>query len=196
MRPWAEHLGAAGFRVALPRLPGHGTSWRELNRTPWTDWYAAVDRAFAGSADAAASRSSWPGCRWAAALALRLAERHGPTVAGLVAGQPGDQHRRPADAGAARCSRCVVPSLAAIASDIAKPGVDEGGYPRTPLRALYSQTQLWRDVRQNLSRVDQPLLVYRSCRDHVVDPSSVALHPGRGQLDRRHLRRLWNAATM
>ena len=43
-----------------------------------------------------------------------------------------------------------------------------------PLRALYSQTFLWADVRRNLHRVDQPLLVYQSIHDHA-DPSSVPL---------------------
>ena len=26
-----EHLAAAGLTVRLPRLPGHGTTWREMN---------------------------------------------------------------------------------------------------------------------------------------------------------------------
>ena len=30
----------------LPRLPGHGTSWRELEITDGRDWYAAAERAF------------------------------------------------------------------------------------------------------------------------------------------------------
>ena len=35
MRPWAEHLAAAGYSVRVPRLPGHGTSWQDANRTRW-----------------------------------------------------------------------------------------------------------------------------------------------------------------
>src|SRR3954452_23036284 len=46
MRPWAEHLAAQGYAVSLPRLPGHGTTWQEMNRTTWADWYAEVERAF------------------------------------------------------------------------------------------------------------------------------------------------------
>ena len=46
LRPWAEFLAAAGLTVSLPRLPGHGTTWQEMNRTRWEDWYAEVDRAF------------------------------------------------------------------------------------------------------------------------------------------------------
>jgi carboxylesterase len=42
MRPWAEHLAAQGYSVRLPLLPGHGTTWQEMNRTTWNDWYAEV----------------------------------------------------------------------------------------------------------------------------------------------------------
>ena len=43
-----------------------------------------------------------------------------------------------------------------------------------PLRALYSDLPLGRRT-PHLPKVDQPLLVYRSVLDHVVDPSSVNL---------------------
>ena len=33
MRPFAEHLAAEGYGVAVPRLPGHGTTWQEMNKT-------------------------------------------------------------------------------------------------------------------------------------------------------------------
>ena len=35
VRPWGEHLAGEGFRVAVPRLPGHGTTWQDLNTTSW-----------------------------------------------------------------------------------------------------------------------------------------------------------------
>ena len=59
--------------------------------------------------------------------------------------------------------------------DIARPGQDEAGYDRLPLRALHSQTRLWADVRAHLGQVDQPVIVFASREDHVVDPSSLAL---------------------
>ncbi len=46
LRPWAEYLAGAGLSVSLPRLPGHGTTWQEMARTRWEDWFAEVDRAF------------------------------------------------------------------------------------------------------------------------------------------------------
>ena len=50
LRPWADYLAAHGFTVRLPRLPGHGTTWQDLARTGWQDWYGEVDRAFAALA--------------------------------------------------------------------------------------------------------------------------------------------------
>ena len=44
MKPWAEYLAEAGYTVSLPRLPGHGTSWQEMNKTRWEDWYGEVRR--------------------------------------------------------------------------------------------------------------------------------------------------------
>ena len=44
LRPWAEYLTGAGFSVELPRLPGHGTHWRDMALTRWPDWYAEIER--------------------------------------------------------------------------------------------------------------------------------------------------------
>jgi carboxylesterase len=170
---WARHLEAAGFRVLLPRLSGHGTSWQELNKTAWTDWYCSVDDAFA-TLRAHCEQVFLGGMSMGAALALRLAEQHGPEVSALVLVNPviniTDPRMR-----VLPVLRLALPSLSGIVNDIAKPGQDECGYHRLPLQALHSQTFLWADVRRNLDRVDQPLLVYRSVHDHVCDPSSVPL---------------------
>ena len=169
---WARHLETAGFQVLLPRLPGHGTSWQELNRTSWIDWYDCVDDAFA-TLQARCDQVFLAGLSMGAALALRLAEQHGHRVSGLTLVNPviniSDPRMR------ALPILRVLPSLGGITNDIAKPDQVEWGYDRLPLRALYSQTFLWADVRRNLDRVDQPLLVYRAIHDHVADGSSVRL---------------------
>jgi carboxylesterase len=169
---WARHLETAGFQVLLPRLPGHGTSWQELNQTTWIDWYDCVADAFT-TLQVQCDQVFLAGLSMGAALALRLAEQHGPRVSGLTLVNPviniADPRMR------ALPILRVLPSLAGITNDIAKPDQVERGYDRLPLRALYSQTFLWADVRRNLDRVDQPLLVYRAIHDHVADASSVRL---------------------
>jgi carboxylesterase len=170
---WARHLEAAGFHVLLPRLPGHGTTWQELNQTTWMDWYSCVDDAFA-RLQSQSDQVFLAGLSMGAALSLRLAEKHGPLVSGLALVNPviniTDPRMR-----ALPILRLALPSLGGIVNDIAKPNQDECGYDRLPLRALYSQTFLWADVRRGLERVDQPVLVYRAVHDHLGDPSSVPL---------------------
>jgi carboxylesterase len=66
----------------------------------------------------------------------------------------------------------VVGSFPGIANDIKKPGVEEHGYTRTPLKATRSMMRGWKQVRADLPKVTSPLLMFRSAEDHVVDPSS------------------------
>jgi carboxylesterase len=169
---WAQYLEAAGFQVLLPCLPCHGTRWQELNNSTWTDWYACVAEAFT-TMRARCNHVFLAGLSMGGTLALRLAEQHGDHVSGLTLVNPVINITDPR----MRILPILraIPSFPGIVNDIAKPGQDEFGYQRLPLRALHSQTFLWADVRRNLHRVDQPLLVYRSIHDHVVDPSSVRL---------------------
>jgi carboxylesterase len=196
LQPWAEHLVAEGFRVSVPRLPGHGTSWQDLNRTEWTDWYTTVDRARADLAREC-RQVFVAGLSMGAALALRLAIQHGPGVTGLVLVNPCINITDPR----IRALRVLslIPSFPGIANDIAKPGQDEGAYDRNPLRALHSQTRLWAEVRAGLHRVTQPTLVYWSRQDHVVDPSSLRLvrdRIGTSGLEVVTLERSYHVATL
>jgi carboxylesterase len=178
MAGWARHLEAAGFQVLVPRLPGHGTSWQELNQTEWIDWYACVVEAFA-TLQARCQQVFLAGLSMGAALCLRLAEQHGSDVSGLTLVNPAINISEPLRwvylLRALPVLRLVIPSLAGPSNDIAMPDQEELAYDRWPLRAMHSQTLLWAEVRRNLDRVEQPLLVYRSIHDHLVDPSSVRL---------------------
>ncbi|RLK61499.1 alpha/beta hydrolase [Actinokineospora cianjurensis] len=172
MRPWADRLVAEGFSVRLPLLPGHGTHWREMNRTTWPQWYAELESSLAELTARCASVFVF-GLSMGGALCLRLAQEHGSEVAGLVVVNPSVLTTRPAARLLPVLSR-VVPSVAPISDDIAKPGVSEQAYSRTPLRALASLAKLWGTVRRDLPRVDQPVLLLRSAVDHVVEPENAA----------------------
>ncbi len=160
---------ARGYRVELPLLPGHGTRWQDMDRVAWTDWYAVVERAYdrlAAETDQVFVGSLSMG----GSLALELGA-HRP-VAGLVLVNPSIGTRDKRFLVLPLLSR-VKGSVAAIGSDIALPGVDEGAYDRTPLKGVVQMTRLWRAVRADLGKVTAPVLVFRSATDHVVDPSSV-----------------------
>jgi carboxylesterase len=196
LREWAGFTADAGYRVALPRLPGHGTSWQELNQTTWRDWYAAVERSFR-DLRANCDVVFIAGLSMGSALALRLAEKHPDQVAGLVLVNP-------AVLGAPKMLAVpllqhVLTSTKAIGSDLANLEVAELAYERTPLRATGSMMKMWVDVRACLDLVNCPLLVFRSAVDHVVPAASTAFvlsHVSSDEITERVLQRSYHVATM
>jgi carboxylesterase len=173
MTPWARHLAALGHTVRVPRLPGHGTTWQDMNRTRWTEWYAEVDTALT-ALRATCDRVVVAGLSMGGCLALRLAEQRPDDVDALVLVNPAVNVKR-LDIKLVPALQWVVPSMPGIGNDIKKPGQDEIGYDRTPLKALASQLVMWKDVRAGLPRVTQPLLLFRSAQDHVVDETSASI---------------------
>ena len=170
MRPWGQHLAAAGFAVRCPLLPGHGTRWQDCNASTEVDWLDAVTGAFDELA-ADCDRVVVAGLSMGGTLAVRLAELRPDDVAGLVLVNPSLLTQRP-EAKLAPLLARLTPSWAPIGGDIKKAGVVELAYPRLPTRAVLALRRLWVATRADLARVTAPLLVFRSVTDHVVEPAS------------------------
>lgn len=179
MRPLAQALEGAGHRVDLPLLPGHGTSWEDLERTP----HQQILRAALASYDRLAARCSRVavvGLSMGGTLALHVAARR--RVLGAVTINPGLRLKPLTGLGAAVLGR-VRRSVPSIAGDIARPDVQEEAYPVTPLRAVVGLDRMFREVRGELAEVRAPVLLLRSARDNILPPSSAAtleksLRPG------------------
>ncbi len=171
--PWGRALAERGHTVRVPLLAGHGTRWQDLNATRWTDWYDGLERELVELRDRC-DHVVVGGLSMGGALALRLAADHPETVDAVVVVNPalasGDPRLR-----LLPVLKHLVPSLPAIGNDIAKPGQNEHAYPRTPLKALHSGTQLWRETTELLGDVTAPLLFLRSPQDHVVDGLTIDL---------------------
>ncbi|MGH3518167.1 MAG: alpha/beta hydrolase [Haloechinothrix sp.] len=168
MRPWGAHLARSGCTVRGPRLPGHGTTWQEMNRTRWQDWYGCV-RSEITELLATCSSVFMFGQSMGGTLTLRIAQEFGDQIAGIALVNPSVLSLRRDMALLPVLSR-FVPSVAGLGGDIAKPGAKELTYPRTPLRAAASLVELWKVVRQDLHKVTQPILLLHSLVDHVVEP--------------------------
>jgi carboxylesterase len=170
VRPWAEHLAAAGLTVRAPLLPGHGGTWQELAKTGWKDWYAAAERAFT-ELSARCDQVFVAGISMGGCLSLRLAETQGDRVSGLVLVNPslaGDSPLIPFTP----VLKYLVRSIPSIGGDIKKPDAQEGASKRTPVASVATLPAMWRTTVAELSSVTQPVLVYRSTEDHVVGPRS------------------------
>ncbi len=173
IRPWAEHLAAAGLTVRAPLLPGHGTRWQDLNATRWPQWYAEVDRAFA-ELSRQCEQVFVGGLSMGGTLALRLAALRPGAVAGVVVVNPSLDTADPRAWLLPYVSK-VWPALRPVGDDIKRPDTQEGAYDRLPLRAAASLQQLWRETRSVLGRITAPVLAFRSVADHVVPATSMQI---------------------
>ncbi len=170
MRPWGQHLGEQGYGVRAPLLPGHGTTWQDLNTHVWDDWATALTAVF-DEMRADHDAVVLGGLSMGGALVLRVAADRPDQVAGVMVVNPAIATKR-LDVKLLPVLKHVVPSFPAIANDIKKTGIEEYAYPRTPLKAIHSLIRSWRSLRADLPRITAPLIYFRSPEDHVVDGAS------------------------
>lgn len=177
MREWGEFLASQGYAVAVPRLPGHGTSVEDMLTTTYDDYLAELEREYETLA-AKVDKVVLGGLSMGGCLALDLASRH-PEVAGVVVVNPAVNSTNK-QLLALPLLKHVAKTAPGLANDIKKPGVQEHGYDLTPLRPLATLVKAWKRVRDEaLPRVTCPVLLFRSAEDHVVDPSSARIILGR-----------------
>jgi carboxylesterase len=194
---WGKHLAERGFGVSVPRLPGHGTSWREMNRTGWQDWYGELERAFE-KLRTDLDQVVVGGLSMGGGLVLKLAADKGRDVAGvmLVNAAVASSNKRLL---VLPLLKRVLPSMPGVGNDIKRPGQDEHGYDRVPLKALAEMVAGWKAVREDLARVTQPIIHFRSAEDHVVDPSSsriIASKVSSREVQERILENSYHVATL
>lgn len=197
IRPWAAFLAERGYGVTVPRLPGHGTTWQEMNTTTWDDWYGEVSRAFDSLCldhDAVVVG----GLSMGGALALRVAADHPERVSGIVVVNPALATRR-RDVRLLPVLKHLVPSFPGVSGDIKKQGVQEHAYTRSPLKAAHSMFRAWPLLAADLPRVTAPLLYFRSATDKVVDDLSQPLIVGSvssTDITERRLENSYHVATL
>lgn len=197
MRPWGEALAEHQWSIRVPRLPGHGTRWQDMNITTWEDWYSEADRNLRQLSERC-SQVFVCGLSMGGALTLRLAEQHGDTITGIVLVNPA-VHTERKDRHLLPFVKHLVGSFPGISNDIAKPGMDEVAYDRTPLKAAHSMMTMWSHVRDDIALVRQPLLLFRSARDNVVEASNaewILAHVGSTDTEEVVLPNSFHVATL
>src|SRR3954451_8205456 len=186
LREWGEGLAAAGLTVRIPRLPGHGTQWKDANGSTWQDWYDELQRAFDDD-PRRCERAFVMALSMGGTLVLRLAEERGDDVAGVVVVNPSLFTLRK-DAKVLPLLRLFVPSMPPVGNDIKNPGAVEPAYDRLPLKAAYQLARLWKLTNADLDKLSQPLLVLTSRDAHVVEPvNSTRLIEGAASTDKKQI---------
>ena len=197
MRPWGKALADQGWSVRVPRLPGHGTRWQDMNITTWEDWYSEAERNLRELHERCAQVFVC-GLSMGGALTLRLAEQHGDALAGIVLVNPA-VHTERKDKHLLPLVKHLVGSFPGISNDIAKPGMDEVAYDRTPLKAAHSMMSMWSVVRDDIALVRQPVLLFRSAQDNVVEASNaewILTHVASSDIEEVVLPNSYHVATL
>ena len=176
MRPLGQALGELGFRVEVIRLPGHGTSHRDMQRTRYRDWRRAAERAL-DELSSSSRRLVLVGLSMGGTIALDLAASRGKDIAGIVAINATVLDRPGILARLAPYVAMIISAVPAKAAglaenDIAKPGQNELAYDRVPTKAGNSFTSELPRIRASLPSLRVPVLVAYSPQDHSVPPEN------------------------
>lgn len=163
LRPMGEWLAERGYSVVCPRLPGHGTTWQDLETRRWTEWAEEAERALQEIASRCETVVA-AGLSVGAALAFHLGATRPDRLAGVVAINPFLREPRLRLAPVVRLFRRTVKG---IGNDIKKPGQDEHPYDRVPVVGLGRLGHLLAEVRRELPQVQVPVLVLAAPQDHV-----------------------------
>jgi len=168
-----RRLSAEGYTVCAPRLPGHGTSLEDLDRTRWEDWEAAVQRAVDGLR-VRCRRVALVGQSLGGLLALYVASHRTDIecVASLAAplwldGLNGRVARWTLPGGPlARIKR--LPKLGG--SDVRDPRTkaENPCYDGIPTRALAELQAFMKIADDALPNITQPVLVLHATQDHTA----------------------------
>ncbi len=173
VRGLGAYLAERDLAVEGIRLPGHGTTWQDLNARATKEWVDAVEAGFAKVAEGR-RKVFIVGLSFGAALALDFAARHPDDVAGLVTLAPLVYTKDPRRFLAPVISR-LTRSLPGIGNDIADKHARELAYERLPTSAAYQMLRFIKGARAALPGVRCPIVVMHSRNDHTV-------HPGNSQV--------------
>lgn len=143
-----------------------------MNLTTWEDWYSEAERNFQLLKESCDTVFVC-GLSMGGSLTLRLAEKHGNEIRGIVLVNPAVHSERP-DRHLLPVISKILGSFPGISNDIKKPGQDEVAYQRIPLKAAHSLSKFWKIVKSDIANVTQPILLFRSEVDHVVESSNAA----------------------
>jgi len=170
IRYWAEGIAADGRTVILPRLPGHGTTVDDMQRTTAAEWVEEAEMGLRGLQERC-DRIFVCGLSMGGTIALDIAERLGDSITGVITVNAAAFSKDPRTKLAPLVGRFPL-KLKGLFDDVADPGQHELGYDRVPTMAAASYLKFQAGVKSKLSDVRAPILLFASRQDHTVHPSN------------------------
>ncbi len=165
----ADKFSEAELHVELPSLPGHGTKWQDLNHTVYQDWLDHLELALS-QLRSRVDKVYLCGLSLGGALALRLTQLHSD-ISGIILINHTCIFTHPKFWFVPLIKR-IVKYTPAIGSDIKDPNSKEICYKLTSTEGVHQMMLLHKEVRKDLSKITQPVLMFKSRQDHLVPKRS------------------------
>ena len=160
-------LAEMGYTVLAPRLEGHGTHYKDLERCSYHDWFDSLEKAYERLA-ARCESIFVMGQSMGGTLALKFASEKRDKLKGVILINPA----------------LTIPSWESIESGFAPRYINEGSpdikaqnvieiaYPKVPVASIRELQRLMEETRGLLDRVTYPVMGFKSSTDHVVPPEN------------------------
>lgn len=172
MHSLGKAFADAGFTVLGPRLTGHGISPEEMTQAEFKDWFQDVEEAL-DELRLHTDKIFVTGLSMGGALTLYLAENYEDILGIIPINAAIDMPEFKEFYQSQRIAN--VEFVEGIGSDIKKPGITELAYDKTPVKSMKELLDLMQEVRQDLSKVECPILIFSSTVDHVVPPNNAQI---------------------
>ena len=197
MRSWGEFFGARGYTVRVPRLPGHGRAWEELNAVGWQEWPNRVIEEL-DELQKTCEKIFIFGQSMGGGTTLYVSAHNEDRIAGIVLVNP-MIHIPGFTAKFAPFVAMFKKALASVGNDIKRPGVTEYGYDVLPTKGVVQLGKLLKRARSSLGLIKAPLLLFHSVEDHVLPVSNTEIimeEIGSTQKQRVELLNSYHVATL
>lgn len=172
-RKLGHYLNGHGYTVNAVRLPGHGTSLQDMNKTRWSDWWTHIVSSYDEGSHFGVKKIVAIGHSMGGLLTLKLAMEK--QVDGAIClSTPIYIQKRLAFAEVLRqwLTSAKPESPVSVTSE-------SFYYAKPPLACLISLWSLLNNVKRSLQEVQTPLLISQGSRDEVVHPRSADYIYGR-----------------
>jgi len=197
MRPWAHYLNERGYTVSVPLIPGHGTSWHDLNHVSWQEWPAKVESELL-QLKKKCSKVFLCALSMGGGNSLYVAAHNQGMIDGIVLVNP-MIHIPGVQIKFVHIISRIQKSRASVGDDIKKPGITEWGYDALPLKGVAQLYKYLKLARAGLPKIQTPTLVFHSIDDHILPVSNtdiIMAELGSSEKKRIELANSYHVATL
>jgi carboxylesterase len=170
MLPLGKGLADAGFTVIGPRLPGHGTTVKDMSTRTWQEWTDEAEKGLKELLERC-DKVFVTGLSMGGTITCFLGERYADKVAGLM----------PINAEVSKPTRglsltpvlkYVLKTIPGVGSDIKDPNAKESCYDKVSVPAAAELYKLTKVTKRDIGKITAPILVFTSREDNLAPPAN------------------------